>query len=514
MDRRRIMSAAIVVAVLAFVGARAWLRESRTEGAAEGASAVYVRIPGTDGLRFGELAFSPCELAQPNTAATVSALCASHAVPEDWNRPSGRSIDLRLALIRGRATSPARDLVVLLAGGPGQAATEVWPQAAGGFSGLLARRDVLLLDQRGTGGSNALTCKQMDDAMEAGFDIARVQDQARRCLAELAPRADVRQYTTGAAVRDLEAVRVALGSPPLDLVGVSYGTRVAQQFVKRYPGAVRSIVLDSAVPNDHVFGSAIASNLDASLRAQFAECERTPACKERFGDPWQSLIALRDRLRAVPQDVAYRDPVDATRKTARLDPYVLAMLARMYAYTPETAALLPLAIRQAAEGDAAPLVAQSRMLMRQFESLGTNAMQWSVICAEDADRLEPRPQDADSVLGREIVDVFRAVCDVWPRGTREADFAEPAAGDVPVLLLSGAFDPITPPAYAEAIAAHLPNARVLVAEGQGHNVIGRGCFPRLVARFVDTLDAAALDAGCVDDFAPTPAFLDFNGAAP
>jgi pimeloyl-ACP methyl ester carboxylesterase len=469
----------------------------------------------TTGFTYGKLHFTRCELPQLRSAATTAAYCAPFQVPENWDTPdAGRRIDLRLALIASDAEVAAADLVLLLAGGPGQSAVDSWPQVAGAFAPLRRHRHVLLLDQRGTGGSNALTCERAQSELEQGFDLDLLRTQTRDCLDKVAQHADPRYYTTGMALRDLEAVRQALGAPAFDLVGVSYGTRVAQQYLKAYPHGVRSVLLDSAVPNDHVLGSEFAINLDASLRAQFALCTQTPACANAFGDPWASLRALRDALHAQPQDVAYRDPVDHARKQAHLDSYALAMLARMYAYTPETAALLPLSVAQARKGDYTPLVGQVQMLLRDLEELGENAMQLSVICSEDADRLAPRPQDADTLLGAQMIEAFRAQCAIWPHGARAVDFAAPASGDTPVLLLAGEFDPVTPPRYAEAIAKTLPNARVLVASGQGHSVMGRGCLPRLVADFVDTLDPKRLDAGCIADFAALPAFINFNGAAP
>ena len=470
---------------------------------------------GSDGFTYGQLHFTRCELPQPRSAATTAAYCAPFQVPENWDAPdTGRRIDLRLALIASDAEVAAADLVVLLAGGPGQSAIDSWPRVAAAFAPLRRHRHVLLLDQRGTGGSNALTCAHAPSDLEQGFDLERVRRQTRHCLATVSTHADPRYYTTGMALRDLEAVRQALGAPQFDLVGVSYGTRVAQQYLKAYPRGVRSVLLDSAVPNDQVLGSEFALNLDASLRAQFALCTQTPACANAFADPWLSLRALHDALQAQPQEVAYRDPVDNTRKQMRLDGHVLAMLARMYAYAPETAALLPLTVAQARKGDYAPLVGQVQMLLRELQELGENAMQLSVICSEDADRLQPQPQDADSLLGSAMVDAFRAQCAIWPHGARADDFAAPASGDTPVLLLAGEFDPVTPPRYAQAIAKTLPNARVLVASGQGHSVMGRGCLPRLAAEFVDKLQPARLDAGCIADFAALPAFIDFNGAAP
>ncbi|RYD16051.1 MAG: alpha/beta hydrolase [Lysobacteraceae bacterium] len=484
------------------------------EASAGGEAGVVVQ-PRAGGFDYGRLHFTACELPQPQGSATTAAWCAPFEVPEDPDAATtGRRIGLRLALVASDAAAPEPDPVVLLAGGPGQSAVESWPQVAAAFAPLLRHRHVLLLDQRGTGGSNALACPRAADEFDRAFDAARVRAQARECLASVSTHADPRQYTTAAALRDLEAVREALGAPRLNLIGVSYGTRVAQQYMKRHPAAVRSVVLDSAVPNDLVLGSEFASNLDDSLRAQLGACSATPACAQAFGGPWANLRALQASLRQSPMDVAYRDPVSHAPRQARLDAFTLAMLARLYAYAPETAALLPLTVARARDGDAAPMLGQLGMLERDLESLGENVMQYSVACAEDAPWLEPRAADADTLLGSTLSDVFRETCTVWPRGERAADFAEPARGETPVLLLAGEFDPITPPRYAERIAAALPNSRVLVAKGQGHSVMGRGCLPRLVGEFVADLDPAHLDAGCVADFGPLPAFLDFNGAAP
>lgn len=500
------------VAVLAIAAIVVWKQRAPDESRAAAPAAPQLRAEGFD---YGRLRFTRCELPQPHSSATTAAFCAPFEVPEDWNAPDGgRRIGLRLALVASDAAAAEPDPVVLLAGGPGQSAVESWPSVAAAFAPLLRHRHVLLLDQRGTGGSNALTCPRAAGDLEQGFDAARVRQQAEECLARVSKHADPRHYTTAMALRDLEAVREALGSPLLDLVGVSYGTRVAQQYMKRYPAAVRSVVLDSAVPNDQVLGSEFAANLDDSLRAQLGACTATPACAKAFGDPWQDLRTLHATLQATPLHADYRDPIDNLPRQAHLDGIALAMLARMYAYMPETAALLPLAVARAQDGDAAPLLGQLHMLGRDLESLGENAMQYSVTCAEDAPWLQARAQDADTLLGNVLTDMFVATCSVWPRGDRAGDFAEPARGDTPVLLLAGEFDPVTPPRYAEQIAKDLPHSRVLVAKGQGHSVMGRGCLPRLVGEFVAKPDAAALDAGCIADFGPTPAFLDFNGAAP
>ncbi len=518
MDKRNWAKIAIVAVALAAIAGKRWLLPQERIDAASMQGAAIVQKAGERGFTLGTLAFAPCELDQRDSAATTAAFCAPFRVPEDWDKPAGRTLDLKLALVRSTAALAARDPVVLLAGGPGQAATEVYPNAAAGFAPLLEHRNVLLLDQRGTGSSHPLKCKGGADTTEASagneIDLAKVRQQTRACLDDISRDADPAQYTTSVALRDLEAVRQALGAPQFDVVGVSYGTRVAQQYLRRYPAAVRSMVLDSAVPNELVLGSEFAIDLDAALKAQFAECMRTPACAKAFGDPYANLYRLRDALAANAPTVAFRNPRSNAEESKALDAQTFASVVRMFAYSSETSALLPLAIDRALKGDYASLLGQASLLNDELSDLSGNGMQLSVICAEDADLLTERPADAQLILGDTFAKVWRAQCAIWPQGSRPADFHTPIASDTPVLILSGEFDPVTPPRYAEQIVKGLPNGRVLVAKGQGHSVMGRGCFPKLVKRFVETLDAKNLDAGCIADFGPTPAFTSFNGAAP
>ncbi|MBS0558036.1 MAG: alpha/beta fold hydrolase [Proteobacteria bacterium] len=519
LDKRIALRIAVAIAAAAYLG---WHAFKPKAGAAPESLAAPIAA-NARAFDLGTLHFTACELAQKHSGATTSAFCSPFSVPENRvenqrSDANGRKIDLRMALIKSDATAADRDIVVFLAGGPGQSAIDTWPQIAPAFAHLLEHHHVLLLDQRGTGGSNALECMGGDDADDAngptGFDADKVRARTQQCLADVGKHADPRFYTTTDAVADLEAVRQALGAPPFDLVGVSYGTRMAQQYAMRHPDGVRSIVLDSAVPNELVLGQDFAENLDNALKLQFAQCEQTPACKKAFGDPMASLYMLRDALRAHPQDYSYRDPVTFEGSRKRLTGASLVGLVRMFAYTPETAALLPLSIAEGLKGDYAPLAGQTKVLTGDMTDLSENAMQLSVVCSEDADLLASRAQDANTLLGNHLVDGIKAACEVWPHEPRPADFHAPLKTDIPVLILEGAFDPVTPPRYGEQILKGLGNARLLIAKGQGHNVIGRGCMPKLVGEFVDKLDPKTLDAKCVDRLGPMPAFLNFNGAAP
>jgi pimeloyl-ACP methyl ester carboxylesterase len=467
--------------------------------------------------QLGKLTLTACNLGQPNSGLSAAAWCGSLAVPENRADPQGRKITLKLAVLRSGAQVASPDMLAFLAGGPGQAATDYAGQVAAMLEPLRAHRDILLLDQRGVGGSNALDCKS-DDKGEAdediGFNADKLRADAAACLKQVEAHADPRWYTTTDAVQDLDEVRRALGVPQFDLVGVSYGTRVAQQYVMRHPDAVRSVVLDSTVPNSVALGEDFAQNLDDALKAQFARCAADAACKQRFGSPYQTLVQLRDALRANPHPVSFRDPQSYQAVQRVLDEDSLVSVVRMFAYTPATVALLPLSIDAAAHGDVGPLLGQAKLLTVDMADLSGNGMAYSVICSEDADLLAARPQDADTLLGTHMIDAYKAICAAWPKGARPADFHQPLKTGIPVLLLAGQYDPVTPPRYADEVAKSLANARVLLFKGQGHSVLSAGCGPQLVKDFVEKPDPKALDASCLDRLQQQPFFIDFNGATP
>jgi pimeloyl-ACP methyl ester carboxylesterase len=495
-----------VILLVLVVGALAWALFGRRSAT----TPVPLTAAAPDVMRLGRMQLEPCTIGRADTGlATLRAYCAAVLVPENRQAPGGRRLSLKVAVVGSEAAQAASDLVVFLDGGPGGAATQDYPALAGAFGPLRKNHAVLLIDQRGTGGSGPLACGD-DVSTDAAPDL----EQLRECVRRLAPRAAPEFYTTSDAVEDLEAVRRMLGSPPLDLIGVSYGTRVAQQYARKYGASVRAVVLDGAVPNSLAIGSDHAGNLETVLRAIFARCRASAACAGRYGDPYQTLRRVQARLRAQPQKLSLRDPYTFRVQEKLLTADSLAQLVRIYAYSPYTAALLPYVLQQADNGDYAPLMAQAQVVVGDVADALSAGMALSVSCAEDADRLQLSAADADTVLGNSLISGLLAACPLWPHGTRPKDFGEPLRGPLPVLVLAGQYDPVTPARYGEAIVGTLPRARLLQLKGQGHGLLLAGCVPRLLDEFIRTLDAQALDAHCLEVLAQTPPFVDANGAGP
>jgi pimeloyl-ACP methyl ester carboxylesterase len=480
--------------------------------------ALMLALSPADARRLGDIDFEPCTLAPKSVPTTVDAQCVTLQVPENHADPQGRQIELALAWVPASGEAEP-DPVFMLAGGPGQSARDSYPQIAAAFRDIRRGRHVLLLDQRGTGGSTPLVCRNeagdaaaMEDVLDAS--PAAVRRFAERCRDALAPQADLAFYRTADAVADLEHVRALLGIDRVNLLGISYGTRVAQHYAQRYPDRVRSLVLDGVVPNAQVLGSEYARNLEDALALQFAQCGPDSACARQLGDPRTLLDRLAAELKAAPRQVRFRDATTGEPREEELRFEHLGGVVRLYSYAPVMASMLPLILAETAAGRDELLMAQASMLFSQIGDQINHGMQLSVLCNEDAPLLQADPADEGTVIGVEFVTFIREQCAVWPAGERRADFHAPLAGDMPVLLLSGELDPVTPPRYGDEVLAALPQARHLVLPGQGHNVLPVGCTPKLVARFLDTLDAGALDAGCLDALPRVPPFSGFHGWEP
>ena len=474
------------------------------------------------GLLFPEIldakpAFEDCRIHDADGLISVAAQCAKLAVPENPDEPQGAKIELAIAVVPAISTRANPDPVFLLAGGPGQGAIEGYAPALGAYAGIRRQRDLVLVDQRGTGGSNRLDCDMPDDAIETGeLSPGQLRRIARDCLAGLHGRPQF--YTTSIAVRDLEAVRAALGYERINLIGGSYGTRVAQHYARRYPERTRAIVLDAVVPPTIALVPQIAIESQRALDRVFERCKADVACNERFPELVGQFAWLDERLRLSPISIAIADPVTGETRRIEVNRSHLITMARMLTYSSRTASLLPLVVHEAASnGNYAPLAAQAEMIGEDLERMIAMGMHHSVVCAEDAPRFEgavDRKQLENTYLGPLMLDGMKAICDVWPRGPVDADFAEPLTSKVPALLLSGEFDPATPAEYGAAAAAGFASALHVVVPGQGHGQARLNCLQKIMRRFIAEGSAADLDVACVKQIRPAPFFLSFSGTAP
>jgi pimeloyl-ACP methyl ester carboxylesterase len=446
----------------------------------------------------------------------MKARCGTLLRPLD---PAGMvpgEIELRVAIVAALNLTPEPDAFVPIAGGPGQGSVQFYAAYAAAFEDVRRNRDILLVDQRGTGESSRMDCPVDEDLVEGQYSTELTIEYTNECLAALPE--DPRFFTTSVAVTDLEAVRQALGYPSLNLYGVSYGTRVAQHFARRYPDSTRSIVLDGVVPPQLSLGPEIPTESQKAVDRILDRCSEDAACAERFPDIEATFRRVVNQLRESPVGIEVPDPNSGRFERIAFGNTELAVAIRLLAYHPNSVALMPLLISEAGNGNFVPLAAQYQMTMIAMLDALALGMHNAVMCSEDLPFLDTKSIDYDSIdasyMGSMQMKALEAICSVWPAGPVDDGFKEPLSTDLPVLLLSGDADPITPPRYADMAAVGLTNARHLVGEHQGHGQIAVGCTRRLVARFVESADPDAVDAECLERNFVMPFFLDFSGPSP
>lgn len=462
------------------------------------------------------LELSDCRISAGEAFPSLKARCGVLDRPLDPDNPESPLIGINVAVVPALNLEPEPDPLVPIAGGPGQGSVEFYAAYRSAFEAVRRNRDILLVDQRGTGDSARMDCDVDDDLVDGQFSVKQTVELAEQCLESL-PH-DPRYFTTSVAVRDLEAVREALGYPAMNLYGVSYGSRVAQHFARRYPGSVRSIILDGVVPPQISLGPEIAIEAQRAIDEIFDRCAESADCNERFPDLAARFRALADELDSNPARVRMPDPLTGEYDSVRFGRTELAGAVRLLAYQPNTIAILPLLIAEASDGNLAPLAAQFLMTAEGMADALALGMHNAVMCTEDAPYYSSLGVDdselRDTYIGPLQVEALEAMCSVWPAGPIDDDFKEPLTTTTPTLLLSGSADPITPPHYADLAAVHLKTAWLRTSPHQGHGQIGVGCTPRVVERFIANRAIEAGDFDCLDASFVMPFFLDFTGPRP
>jgi pimeloyl-ACP methyl ester carboxylesterase len=412
----------------------------------------------------------PCTL----QGSTESVRCGTLAVPEDRSQPDGRRIELRVVLIPALKPDLAMAPLYDLAGGPGLPATGAADFYLTAGQAYRQARDIVLVDQRGTGGSAPLACPEL-----AGTGTTYPEPAVRACRERLARQADLSHYTTADTVADLQAVRAALGHGQVDLFGLSYGTRLALAWIAAEPEAIRSAVLVGTVPEDARVPLWHARHAQDTLDAVFADCRADAACNAAhpaLANAWDTLLARADFD-------------GAARERLRV-----SMVA-----TPGLRSL-PLRITQMAAVGPPPASASAG-------PPAADGLYLSVTCAEDVPWIEAADRDAATratFLGTYRLNRQTAACGIWDVPARKVAYPQ-GPSDVPVLFIAGERDYVTPVAWANAVATRFPRSRVVSIPFLGHfpdGLSGMECIDAMVMAFAAKPEPAAVPTGCVSSMRP------------
>ena len=461
-----------------------------------------------------QIEFSNCTLALPGTQLTAKARCGSIEVAENPDEPAGRRIKLKVAVAPATGKSTQDDPVFFFAGGPGQAASETWVIMRSVLNKIRKHRDIVMIDQRGTGQSNKLACSfeaEEDLNQEINWDLIR--DETEKCLAAL--DADPRMYTTTIAMGDYNQVRQAMGYEKINLMGVSYGTRAAQVYLRLFPDSVRTVTLDSVIPMQLALGQEHAPMLDRAVERVFGDCAADATCNSLYPNHAEELKTLFKQLRDEPQQISITNPVNGQPQAMLLSADTLAVAIRFLSYSSETQALIPLLVHEAlTSGDLSRLASQAILVMIGLNEMLAKGMELSVVCSEDYPFIDLNADYSSSLMGNIFLEIIDLQCKVWPRGEIPEGFHQPVISNLPVLLMSGERDPVTPPKYAARAAETFPNSLKLVAKGQAHSVMRNICLNDITTEFIEKGSVDDLDTSCIEKILPAPFFTSLLGPDP
>lgn len=436
--------------------------------------------------------------------------CGYIIVNENPNEPNGQKINIHYAVIPAVKNIYPNQAFLAIAGGPGQSAIDNAPLFNNTFARIRETRDILLIDQRGTGRSNILKCPEDKSVSpllmnEGNFDTIA---ETNKCLAAI--DGDVTQYTSTAALKDFEAVRISLGYDKLHIYGISYGTRMAQLYMREYAKAIATVTLDGVVPMQQSV-LAIGLAIDRAVDLLISECENLSRCQQQFPSLRKALATTEVELMLSPVKAQIFHPMTGQPTEFLLTHDKFLSVIRLALYSPTTRVLLPYAIHQAGEKNYQAVLGLYSLTMEGIDiAMGMHA---SVVCSEDIHRLSTdlSTELETSYMGRTMFTELSKVCSVWPSTKVDETFSAPISNNIPTLLLSGELDPATPPDWAILAMADMKNAKHLVAPHAAHGVAMQSCANRLVAQLVNEGSTAELDGDCLKEERPRGFYLNANG---
>jgi pimeloyl-ACP methyl ester carboxylesterase len=437
-------------------------------------------------------------------------LCGTMPVWENRTTRSGRKIDLYMVVLPAQSANPAPDPVFYINGGPGYGSTGAAADMVQFLGEIRKQRDIVLVDQRGTGKSHPLHCdlpggeEDLQNYMRTLFPMATL----RACEPKLAAQADLTQYTTPIAMDDLDEVRAWLGYERINVFGGSYGTRAAEAYMRQHPEHVRSAVLAGVMIMDAKMPLYHARKAQESIDKLFDDCAADESCRTVFPDLRGDLAKVIARLDQGPVKQTIQHPKTGKSVELSIPRGAFTTTLRAMQYSPFLSIRIPLYVHMAAQGDYGPMM---RMTILDRTDPGWDiGMYLSITCAEDVARIDPKEVPAlvaDTYQGDDRIRDQVEACSFWPRARVSEDFFKPLDSAAPALLLTGWLDPATPPEWAAEVARHLPNSLNVVIRDGAHSPGGLAhieCYPKLIADFIANGTPFGLDTSCVKEMKRPP----------
>lgn len=441
--------------------------------------------------------------------------CATIAIPAKHDGSDGdETLDVfvtRVPSIRD-TDKPA---VIFIAGGPGQASTDLMPQFRHVFSSLLIDHDFIFVDQRGTGKSHPLDCDEdflTMSQLSASEQVQRLFNTHKACREGYTK--DLTLFSTPHAVKDLEFVKNALGYSKVALWGGSYGTRVALEYIRQFPDSLSAVVIDGVAPTAITLPFFTEQDADNSLKHVLSQCKSQTSCAKAFPNLETQWLHLQTRLKETPLSIQFKHPRTEEAINVLIDDRTLSAWVRAILYSRDFTQLLPQAMYRATQNDFQLLFTISTIGLEGMGHGISEGLQTNIICMEDASPAIKNPPTIEraSLLNLSDIESIKKVCSLYPKGNIPKAYYDAPNSNVPTLILSGKFDPVTPPHWGDLVEKGLTRSRHIVIEGGHHFVSLLGCTPDIISEFIDKpISLNTIDTNCVKNITPTPFFIDNAG---
>jgi pimeloyl-ACP methyl ester carboxylesterase len=445
---------------------------------------------------------------------TTQVKCGKLSVPSNYTKPEGDKLSINFAVLPAIDNSKSKTPLMFLAGGPGQAAVELAGQIRSVFTEIRKTRDIILVDQRGTGKSHPLKC---DDSKLVNQYYSMVPEDFNKkevstCVDKLRKENDLSQFTSENAIRDFEEVRKALGHEQINIFGGSYGTRAALVYMRLFPESLKSVVLDSVGPIEVPLGL-VGQSSARSFEMLLLSCKEDSSCNSAYPNLDKEFQAVTKRLAESTVSLSVSHPRLGTQTQFNLNQgkFVGTLLTSLY--NMQMRSMLPLIIHEAYQENYQPLlgvIATGDDAMNLYEGLFFN-----IVCNEDVPRITPEmiAQDKNNSFAKEKTQMgWQIACPLWPKYTVDSQFSQPVVADIPTLILSGDLDPVTPPSNGEKSAKTLPNSHHIVSKNSAHIVAFNACGVSIVNEFLNTLLPKTVDDSCLAELPKESFMTSLNGS--
>lgn len=427
---------------------------------------------------------------------------------ENRAEKKGRKINIHVTVIPAVHRDSGFAPIFFVEGGPGVAASASIPYFIQQTNPYRQHHDIVLVDVRGTGKSNALHCNslQYKRSLQEQLDEMYPAKGVKECVDSLSRLADLTQYTTSNMADDIDDVRQWLGFEKIKLMGISYGTKLSQEYMRRHGAATEAVVLISPVIMNSRIPLHHAQFAQQALDQVWALCESDSSCAEKFPNVAQEFLSLMNKNKFEAIHMSRTGKTD----TVKISWDAFQTKIRSLLYAPASQRKIPFIVHEAFKNNWQPFL-ELFAAVPQFDDELAEGLYLCVTCSEDIPFIQQDQIPAaieHTFMKSYRIDQQQQACRYWSKANVPLSFLKPVESDIPTMIVSGGIDPVTPNEWARKVAAHLPNATLVNIPLMAHTFDGlqnEACIDQLIIDFFRRKTSSAASIDCLQQLR-APAF--------